>query len=100
MVPLDEIIAEAFDQGTNTKKVKEEYERLLKVLGTEFSILMDVPLSDIKAATAPALTEGIRRVRAGELHIEPGYDGEYGTVRIFSEADREAFAAGQKQLFS
>jgi len=100
MVPLDEIIAEAFDQGTNTKKVKEEYERLLTVLGTEFAILMDAPIVDIKAAAAPVIAEGIERVRTGNLQIEPGYDGEYGTVKIFSEADREAFTGGQTPLFS
>ena len=99
-VPLDEIIAEAFDQGANTKKVREEYKRLLKVLGTEFAILMDAPIADIEAAAAPAVAEGIARVRAGKLQIEPGYDGEYGTVKIFSDADREAFAGGQTQLFS
>ena len=99
MVPLDEVIGEAFDMGVSSKKVKAEYQRLVAALGSEFRVLLEVSESDLASATRPEIVEGIRRVRDGRLKIEPGYDGEYGTVTIFNEADRKNMAAGQSPLF-
>ncbi|MDP3727434.1 MAG: endonuclease Q family protein [bacterium] len=99
MVPLDEIIGEAFGMGVSSKKVKEEYQRLIAALDSEFRVLLEAPASDLKSATRPEIAEGIARVRDGRLKIEPGYDGEYGTVKIFDEADRKNFGAAQKALF-
>lgn len=99
MVPLDEIIGEAFDMGVSSKKVKEEYHRLVAALGSEFSVLLEAPASDLASATRPEIVEGILRVRDGRLKIEPGYDGEYGTVNIFDETDRKNMAEGQVPLF-
>ena len=98
MVPLDEIIAGAFGVGTASKKVKEEYRRLTEKVGTEFAVLIDAPQSDLMFATTPEIMEGIMRVRQGKLHIEPGYDGEYGHVKIFEEGERIA-ATPQASLF-
>jgi PHP family Zn ribbon phosphoesterase len=36
-------------------------------------------------------------MRAGNVHIKPGYDGEYGEVTIFKEAERKEIK-GQMQL--
>ena len=33
--------------------------------------------------------EAVARMRAGDVHIAPGYDGEYGKIRIFEEAERK-----------
>jgi uncharacterized protein (TIGR00375 family) len=85
IIPLPEIIAEGLKCGVNTKKVNALYFSLLEKLGNEFKILMDVPLDDIERTGAPLLREAIGRVRAGSVHIAPGYDGEYGKVRIFEE---------------
>jgi uncharacterized protein (TIGR00375 family) len=88
IVPLAEIIAECFSVGSSgSKKVEEEYTRLTNELSDEFSILLDVPLNEIKrCARAPFLAEAIGRVREGKLEIKPGYDGVYGTVSIFGES--------------
>jgi len=29
------------------------------------------------------------RVRTGRIHISPGFDGEYGKIRIFEENERK-----------
>ena len=98
MVPLDEIIASAFAVGTASKRVKEEYQSIVGKIGTEFAVLIDAPRSDLASATAPEVAEGIMRVREGRLRIEPGYDGEYGHVKIFEASERSA-ASKQSSLF-
>ena len=36
------------------------------------------------------LAQGIDRMRRGQVDAEPGYDGEYGVIRVFSGAAAEA----------
>lgn len=98
LVPLDEIIAEAFGVGTASKKVKQEYTNLVEKIGSEFAVLVDALKTDLERATIPEVANGIMRVREGRLHIEPGFDGEYGHVTIFEEAERKGISK-QKTLF-
>jgi len=88
IIPLPEIIAEGLQCGVNTKKVNALYLPLLEKLGNEFKILLDVPLEDIGKAGTPMIQEAVSRMRAGNVHIAPGYDGEFGTVTIFDDAER------------
>ncbi len=88
IVPLQELIAESLGlSGTASKKVQAMYERLNQELGSEFSILLDVPIDEIRRVDT-TIAEAIDRVRQGKLHIRPGYDGIYGQVQIFSEIDK------------
>jgi len=99
MVPLDEIIAESFGLASaTTKSVQNEYKNLVEGFGDELSILFDVSRSNLEAKTRPEIVEGIVRVREGRLHIEPGYDGEYGKVKIFEEEERKEISK-QTSLF-
>lgn len=83
LVPLPEVISACVGFSTGSKKVQGQYERLLEKLGAEFSILREVPEEDIRAAGGEVLTEGIRRLRAGEVVRKPGFDGEYGKIELF-----------------
>jgi len=87
IVPLAEIIAEVVGvKSTQSKKVLAEYFRLTDELANEFTLLLDTPIQAIQAASAyPNLAEAILRMRKGEMNIQPGYDGIYGTVKIFGE---------------
>ena len=89
-IPLPEVIAEVTGVGPNSKKVQGEYMRLLTLLGNEFSILFDTSLDEIERHGSATLADAIARMRAGNICISPGYDGEYGKVMIFEEnAKRE-----------
>jgi PHP family Zn ribbon phosphoesterase len=69
------------------------YEKMIAHLGNEFHILLDVPIHEIKSAFGDDIAEALRRVRAGEMSIVPGYDGIFGKVKIFSEKERKSSQA-------
>ena len=89
LVELDKIIAEVLDiKSRNSKAVQQEYNNLINRLGSELDILINIGLDEIKQAAGHEVAEGIKRMREGKLIIEPGFDGQYGTVRIFSNEEK------------
>lgn len=98
LVPLNEIIAEAISQTKETKQVRKEYKNLIEKLGNEFNVLLEASCQELKKATLPEIAEGIDRVRKGKVYIDPGYDGVYGKIRIFSYGETKK-TIGQKSLF-
>ena len=98
IVPLKEIIGEALGVGAGSKGVDIEYQKLIKAFHSEFNILLDVAFEELKEVAFGAVAEGIKKVREGKVSISPGFDGEYGKVRIFSEAEKRE-AIRQKTLF-
>ncbi|HZI95677.1 MAG TPA: endonuclease Q family protein, partial [Candidatus Paceibacterota bacterium] len=89
LVPLKEIIAEAIGIGPKTKGVDKQYQILIQKFSNEFNILLDVSFEELSKFTLPRIAEGIKRVRSGKLIIEPGYDGEFGKVKIFQEKEKK-----------
>ena len=89
LVPLEEIIAESLNVGVASKQVKTEYKKIIKTFGNEFKVLLDASSQELASAALPEIAEGIIRVRDGKVFIEPGYDGVYGKVRIFSQSERK-----------
>lgn len=98
LIPLAEIISETLKIGINTKAVEKEYFKLLSTLGNEFRILIESPLSDIEKSGSATLSEAISRMRSGKVHISPGFDGEYGKIKIFEDVERKEIT-GQGTLF-
>ncbi len=88
LIPLPEVLGEIYGVGESSKQVQAEYLKLLARLGPELAILRDAPLDDITAAGGERLAEGIARMRRGEVSAQPGYDGEYGIIRVFSGTRR------------
>jgi PHP family Zn ribbon phosphoesterase len=88
IVPLQEVIAEAMGMKTkNGMKVQNQYEDMIVKLGTEFDILLDLDVKTIEEGSTASIAEAIRRMRAGEMNIRPGYDGVFGKVKIFKEGE-------------
>lgn len=88
LIPLEEIIAESLGMTVTAKQINEEYKNLIKKLGNEFKILLEVSSSELELASRPEIAEGIIRVREGRVSLEPGYDGLYGKIRIFSQGEQ------------
>lgn len=104
LIELDKIIAQMLGvKSRNSVRVQRIYQQLIEILGDELSILRTVEIKKIEsfedsfreaslsvvtsekagAKWGAKLAEGIARMRAGEVKVKPGFDGQYGEVRVF-----------------
>ena len=93
LIPLAEILSEGYGVGPTSKRVKQGYDTLLTKLGSELSILQDLPLEDIERVGGTILAEGIRRMRHGDVIADAGFDGEFGVVRLFEKQEKDSLTA-------
>lgn len=99
IIPLAEIIAEL--RGVKSvvgKAVQSEYQEVLARLGDEFSVLRSVPLDAVEAAGYPLLKMALERMRQGQVVREPGFDGVFGTIKVFKDAAERQDATRQLAL--
>jgi DNA helicase II / ATP-dependent DNA helicase PcrA len=92
LVQLPEIMGEIVGTGPRSKKVAGAVGKLVAALGPELSILRDVPLDDLRRAGGSLISEAIARLRRGEAIRDSGYDGEYGTIRLFQPGELDGAA--------
>ncbi len=83
IIPLDELLGELLGVGAGSKKVRTAYDQLLATYGPELAILLLLPPAQFDTSAPPRLGEAIRRLRAGQVFRQGGYDGEYGTITVF-----------------
>lgn len=95
LVPLLEVVAEANDSTVFSMKTKTQFDELLKKCGTELDILLKVPIDEIQKAVGEKIAEGVKRVRTGNIVINPGYDGEFGKVEIWKEGEESTVGDGK-----
>jgi uncharacterized protein (TIGR00375 family) len=94
LVPLPEILSELTASGVGTRTVERSYDQAIAKLGPELAILQSVPAEDIAHAGSALLAEAITRLRAGQVIRDPGYDGEYGVIRLFEETELKQLTSG------
>jgi ATP-dependent DNA helicase UvrD/PcrA len=87
LVQLPEIVGEILSVGPRSKSVNRLIDRLVATFGPELSILQRVPTDDLARIGGSPLGEAIGRLRRGEVVVDAGYDGEYGTVRLFEPGE-------------
>ena len=97
LIPLPEVMGEALGASAASKKVQAAYLELLEKLGPEFTILREKSPEEIEGAGGFLLGEAIRRLRAGRVIRQGGYDGEYGVIWVFQPGEKETLQ-GQTTL--
>jgi uncharacterized protein (TIGR00375 family) len=99
LIPLNEIVAEALGKTPESQGVWDVYFKLVREHGDEFSVLTDVPVADLARTASERVAQGVDRMRQGLVRIEPGHDGEYGIIRLFSGDPAGEPSAAQLTLF-
>ncbi|HEQ71306.1 MAG TPA: hypothetical protein ENN69_02360 [Spirochaetia bacterium] len=98
-VPLPEIIAELTGTGPSAKGVRILYRKAVETAGNERRLLFETPIDRIAKKLDPLLAEAVRRLREGKVITEPGYDGEFGKIRMFAPGELSRLR-GQGELWS
>ncbi len=105
VIPLEEVIADTYGVGVQSKKVTLTYEKMLgerireleKERVSEFEVLLDLDEQKIASISSPEIAQAIVRVREGKINVAGGYDGEFGKVHIFTEGERGKLLKKTKQ---
>jgi len=99
-VGLKEVIGEAINQRSTTKKVDIIYFDIIKNVGNEFDVLLNKTEDELRSLIKnQTIVDAIIRMRKGEMSVIPGYDGEYGIVKIFSDLEKIKNKKVQEKLF-
>jgi len=98
IISLPELLAQAYNVSETSKKVKAIYMQMIQHLGAEFEILTRCEISDIAQCSNSFVAEGIRRMRAGEVYVTEGYDGEYGDIRVFTNDEVSEFVKNTEYI--
>ena len=69
-----------------SKRAREAYCGLISEFGSELATLIDAPPFEVERVAGERVAEGISRVRAGQVFIDPGFDGQYGTVKVWPDS--------------
>ncbi len=97
LIPLPELIAELLQVGASSKQVLKQYSRTIAHFGSEFNLLLNSSHDEIFRFN-PILAESVIRMREGRVIRQPGYDGEFGVIRVFDKDELKKLA-GQTELF-
>jgi uncharacterized protein (TIGR00375 family) len=85
LVQLIQIIAESMSATVSSQKVVNVYNDICFKFGSELEVLLKTPAFEIRKNFGERLAEGIEKVRKGEIVILPGFDGQYGIVKIWDD---------------
>ncbi len=81
LLPFSDLISAVNGGSVSTKKNWATYNQFIETFGSEFEVLLNAKQDEL-AKIDSKLADFIMKNRAGKIQVKPGYDGEYGTVRI------------------
>jgi uncharacterized protein (TIGR00375 family) len=98
LIPLKEIFSEIIGIGSGSRQIARLYDSAVRSAGSEFALLLEMPKEEIRHNTNELLAEAIDRMRRGQVRVEPGFDGQFGRVRLLADGETKELAA-QELLF-
>ncbi|MDR3204948.1 MAG: UvrD-helicase domain-containing protein, partial [Deltaproteobacteria bacterium] len=99
ILPLSELLTQVLDRGPASKEISQAYAKLVGEFGSEFNLLLSVPLSDIEAFAGKVMARAVEKTRLGEVETSGGYDGVFGKITVLSREERLSLE-GQNLLFT
>ncbi len=81
-MPLDQIIASVYKKEVESNFTQQLYAQVISKLGPELKILLEIPEKELFSNLPEEIASGIKIVREEKVVVAPGYDGEFGTVKI------------------
>ncbi len=97
LIPLPEVLGEIAGYGPGSKTVLKEYARVISRFGSEFDLLLNTPLAEVKQLST-VLAEAVKRIRENRVIKKPGFDGEFGVIHVFEPGEISSFS-GRLSLF-
>ncbi len=87
LIPLQEVLSEIVGYGPASKKVLTEHARVVSLFGSEFNLFLNTDIEDINKRYSSTLGEAIKRMRECKVIKNSGFDGEFGTIKLFDEGE-------------
>lgn len=100
LVPLSEIIAECLGSPVISKKVIALYDTIVAHFDGEFSVLLTASIADIAKFAGERVAQGIKKVRTGDIVIDPGYDGVFGVVKLWRDGEEKPLVDSSREQLS
>lgn len=98
LIPLVEVLSELLGTGPSSQRVITAYTQLINKFDSEYNLLLESSLPEIEQRASSILSEAIKRIREKKVIRIPGYDGEFGVIKVFTDQERHEFG-GQINLF-
>lgn len=82
IVPIRDILTVLVGKGKHTKTVDNFYRNLVENIDCEFELLMNTDIAKIERVGGSEFAQIIAEMRAGNIKMEPGFDGDYGRLLL------------------
>ncbi|MCS7122374.1 MAG: endonuclease Q family protein [Candidatus Micrarchaeota archaeon] len=82
IIPLKSILSYVMGVEESSKRVEREYERIIKVYGTEMNVFDSYSREILVSLFGSEMGNKMYRILSGGIDWEPGYDGLYGRFRL------------------
>ena len=96
LVPLPEIISQILGCKANSARTRNFVAALIEAIGSELDIVCRLPEKELYAIW-DNLGEAVSRLRSGNVYAEPGFDGQYGVINIFTPEEQKSMATREKK---
>lgn len=98
LIPLNEIIGEALNKSSECQSVWETYFKFIREFGNEFKVLTEIPVEELARLHPETISQGISLMRQGKVKVSPGFDGNYGVIKVFNQEKVPESGEPQGQL--